>query len=141
MRRPPLRAILVLVVVGLVIGGAWYWWSGRGHEERIGAWVVLVGERDRGGMDARMIGPLAVNGGCLGVHDAAVIWPHGTKVIDDDPVILEVPGNGRVRLGDEVELGGGMIFEPSSDGPARAFSASGVRVPEACSAQGVFLAD
>jgi len=74
--------------------------------------TVLVGERSGDGMAALLPGRLAVVDGCLGVQsegDAAyvVVWPHGTEVVDEDPLTISVPDDGEHVLGDELEVGGG----------------------------------
>jgi hypothetical protein len=105
--------------------------------------TVLVGQRSGSGMDALGGGVLEVVGGCLGAGDHVVVWPHGTEVVDEDPLTIDVPGEGEgeVSLGDEISLAGGYVDE--SDGGAGTQSGpvqvGGVRVPEACVGRGVFL--
>ena len=103
--------------------------------------TVLVGQRTGSGMDAMGGGVLEVVGGCLGAGGYTIVWPHGTEVVDEDPLTIDVPGEGEVSLGDEISLGGGYVQE--SDGgastPAGPVQVGGVRVPEACVGQGVFL--
>ena len=49
---------------------------------------------------ALLVGIEAANvGGCLGVADTVVVWPHGTKVASQNPLTLEIPGKGRVSYG------------------------------------------
>jgi hypothetical protein len=36
-----------------------------------------------------------------------VIWPHGTKIATDDPLTIDVPSLGRLRVGDYVDGMGG----------------------------------
>lgn len=136
------HGLVAALLVAVVAVGGWYLLLGRGQELRTELGLVLVGERDRGGMDALFTGPLTITeGGCVGGGDATVIWPHGTEVVDEDPLVLRVPGNGLVRLGEKVEVGGGFVFEPSSDGGPRELEVGGVTVPERCTTGGVFLAD
>ena len=66
-----------------------------------------MSERVNFGMDAVLGGSLEVLGGCLGVGGVVVVWPHGTDVVDEDPVTIEIPGMGRYTVGDQVEIGGG----------------------------------
>ncbi|MBD8062423.1 hypothetical protein [Oceanitalea stevensii] len=74
--------------------------------------VALIQGMDVGGGDAAWFGTLGVNEkGCLGLagpHDevaTVVIWPAGTR-LDDDGSILDDRGRA-VRIGDELEAGGG----------------------------------
>jgi hypothetical protein len=103
--------------------------------------TVLVGQRSGSGMDALGGGVLEVVGDCLGAGGYTVVWPHGTEVVDEDPLTIDVPGEGEVTLGDEVSLPGGYVSE--SDGGARTATgpvqAGGVTVPEDCVGKGVFL--
>jgi hypothetical protein len=104
--------------------------------------TVLVGQRSGRGMDAMGGGVLEVVGGCLGAGGATVVWPHGTEVVEQDPLTIDVPGQGELSLGDEVSLGGGFVGESDgverADRPVRA--GGGVSVPEDCVGTGVFLA-
>jgi hypothetical protein len=114
--------------------------------------TVLVSARVDGGMAALLPGTVGVVGGCLGVDDVVVVWPHGTEVVDEDPLTVDVPGSGGVGLGDEVALGGGHVLEHiPDDAPAEAwvgrtfdpdkpFRTGGVTVPRPCLEHGVFLA-
>jgi hypothetical protein len=103
--------------------------------------TVLVSEFPSGGMDAQGGGRLEVLGGCLGASGSVIVWPHGTKVVGDDPLTIEVPDNGTFGLGDEVQLGGGWVLEHSSDnvepGP---YEVGGVTVPAECAEHDIFLA-
>lgn len=109
--------------------------GGEAHVLQAGEIRVLVGERTSSGSDAQLIGALTDVSGCLGVDDVAVVWPHGTEVVSQDPLAVDVPGSGRVELGDPVELGGGMVVE----GPqAEPVSVGDLVVPDACAEHGVF---
>lgn len=103
--------------------------------------TVLVGQRATSGMDALGGGTLEVVGGCLGAGGYVVVWPHGTEVVDEDPLTIDIPDAGRVALGDEVQVGGGFVLEHSSTtrspGPLQA---GGITVPAECAAYDVFLA-
>jgi hypothetical protein len=46
-------------------------------------------------------------GDCLGIGDTTVLWPHGmtTTIFDREPLTIEVPGLGRVRVGSGVDGG------------------------------------
>lgn len=79
----------------------------------VGDVTVLVGERTGESMDALLAGRLAVVDGCLGVESQesavsyVVVWPHGTEVVDGDPLTVAVPGDGDYSVGDLVQVGGG----------------------------------
>ena len=57
--------------------------------------TVLVSERGSGGMDALGGGVLEVVGGCLGASGSVIVWPHGTDVVQDDPLTIDIPDYGR----------------------------------------------
>ena len=114
---------------------------GAGEVIPAGDVTVLVSERTGGGMDALGGGRLEVVGGCLGAGGYVIVWPHGTEVVDDHPLTIEVPGHGTYDLGDEVEVGGGFVLEHSSrDRELGPFDVAGVTVPAGCAAHDVFLA-
>lgn len=104
--------------------------------------TVLVSARTGAGMDALGSGPLAVVGGCLGLGDFVVVWPPGTDVVEDDPLVVEVPEVGRVGLGDRVEVAGGFVVEhePGTPRDAGPVEVGGVTVPAPCARHAVFLA-
>lgn len=105
--------------------------------------TVLVAARTGAGMDALGSGRLSVVGGCLGLEDYVVVWPHGTDVVAEDPLRVEVPGVGTVGLGDRVQLAGGFVVEHPGDGPARdaaPLEVGGVEAPASCARHDVFLA-
>ncbi|OMQ14576.1 hypothetical protein A7K94_0215660 [Modestobacter sp. VKM Ac-2676] len=108
-----------------------------GRQATAGEVVVLVSAPQDAGMDALGGGTVEVVGNCLGADGTVVIWPHGTEVVTEDPLVVDVPEIGRVALGDVVELTGGFVFEPSS-GPAGADPDP--RVPPECTGHPVFLA-
>lgn len=99
--------------------------------------TVLVSERRGDAMDALLEGTLAVVDGCLGItgadyHDMVVVWPHGTKVVSDDPATIDIPGIGTVAVGEGVSIGGGV---DRSDG-----SVGGATVPAYCDEGEIWLA-
>jgi len=106
-----------------------------------GGVTVLVSERASSGMDAALAADLQVVGSCLGAGGAVVVWPFGTKVVDTDPLTIEIPEKGTFALGQEVNVGGGFVLEHSSSartsGP---LEVSGVTVPTDCADHDVFLA-
>lgn len=100
--------------------------------------TVLVSERTDDGMDALLEGTLVVVDGCLGIKDAdyrdtVVVWPHGTKVTNDDPSTIDLPGVGEVALGDEVSVGGGVVRSGTSVG--------GATIPAYCDDGEIWLAN
>jgi hypothetical protein len=116
--------------------------GGEGEVIATGDDVVLVSERTGDGMDAMGGGRLEVVGGCLGARGVVIVWPHGTEVIADDPLTVDIPDYGTFTVGDEVWVGGGNVVEHSSDdiepGP---YEVAGVTVPAACAKHDIFLAN
>jgi len=103
--------------------------------------TVLVSERAEAGMDALGGGTLEVVGGCLGASGSVIVWPHGTEVVQDDPLTIDIPDYGTVALGDEVQVGGGYVLEHSSDQVEPGdYSVGGVTVPAECARHDIFLA-
>lgn len=104
--------------------------------------TLLVSARTGAGMDALGSGPLSVVGGCLGLGDFVVVWPSDTDVLDDDPLVVDVPEVGRVGLGDQVEVAGGFVVEhePGTVRDAGPQEVGGVTVPASCARHDVFLA-
>jgi len=115
--------------------------GGDGQVLSAGDVTVLVSRDLDHGMGAQLAGRLEVVGGCLGVNESAVIWPHGTEVVNEDPLRIEIPTAGTFGLGDELLIGGGYVLEHTSTqmepGP---FEEGGVTVPADCAAHDIFLA-
>ncbi|XVX18617.1 hypothetical protein ACQP1U_09595 [Actinomycetota bacterium] len=136
MKAPRASVGLVAVAAVLGLGGC-----GAGKTLDAGDATVLVGQRSGTGMDALLAGRLEVVGGCVGIGDAVVIWPHGTDVVDENPLSIEVPGAGTVAIGEDIEIGGGFVLEhrgaPRQQGPQEI---AGVAVPAACAEHNVFRA-
>lgn len=132
-----IRRVLVLLVAAALVGGGAWWWSGRPSTVQAGGTTVLIGERAWAGDEANIAGDLTVVDGCLGLNDYVVVWPHGTDVVRDDPLTLDVPGRGEIGLGDEVALAGGFVHEPPYDGPRADLVVYGVAVPEPCTQHAV----
>jgi hypothetical protein len=105
MRIRPL-VVLTVIVAGSLLSGCG---GGDGGVLRTGGSVVLVGAAgDRRNIpEAVLTGPLTMAGDCLGINGATVIWPHGTKIATDDPLTIDVPSLGRLRVGDYVDGMGG----------------------------------
>lgn len=115
--------------------------GGAGEVIATGDDIVLVSERTGDGMDAMGGGRLEMVGGCLGASGAVIVWPHGTEVVSDDPLTVDIPDYGTFTVGDEVRVGGGYVVEHSSNdiepGP---YEVAGVTVPAACAKHDIFLA-
>jgi hypothetical protein len=117
--------------------------SGCGGAEAVhaGDVTVLVAARSGDSMDAGSSGALTVVGGCAGVGDSVVIWPHGTDIVDDDPLTLDVPGVGHVVLGEKFDMGGGFIYETGdTDQSPPDEIGDGVPIPEDCQGRDIWLA-
>jgi hypothetical protein len=127
-----LAGLLALAAAGLVACG--------GQVITAGEVTVLVSERTGAGMDALGGGTLGVVGGCLGADGSVIVWPHGTEVVDEDPLTIEVPGYGTFAVGDQVQVGGGYVRERSHRAERGPFDVAGVTVPSPCAAHDVFLA-
>jgi hypothetical protein len=120
--------------------------SCQGEVIHAGDTTVLVAQSSRDGMDALAGGRLAVVGGCLGAEAGetryVIVWPHGTDVVDEDPLTVDVPGADTYALGDEIRVGGGFVLEHTSTevepGPQKI---GGVPVPSRCAEYDVFLAN
>lgn len=106
-----------------------------------GGVTVLVAERTDAGMDALGGGRIELVGGCLGASGYVIVWPHGTEVIKDDPLTIDIPNNGNFTVGDDVQVGGGFVLEHSSGevepGP---YQVGGVTVPARCARHDIFVA-
>lgn len=98
---------------------------GRGEVIDSGGFQVLVGHDD--GSDRAGVGyygAVTIVGTCLGIGDAVVVWPPGTEVESDEPLVVNVPGLGQVGVGDRIE-GGADVHDPE-DPP------DGLKIPEGC---------
>ena len=80
--------------------------------------MVLVGAEGDGGNLAGVGfgGVVTLVGDCLGIDASTVIWPHGTKVVLESPLTIDVPGVGRVAVGDRIEGGGDPYGSHLPDG-------------------------
>lgn len=72
--------------------------------------AVLVAPPANSGQDAGVGGRVQVLDGCLAIGDFVALWPDGTDVLsnNDESVVIDVPGLGRVEIGDEVSGAGGF---------------------------------
>lgn len=82
--------------------------GGEGSVGKAGSTYVLVGAEHGGDTVAGVGvgGRVTVVGGCLGIDSGVVIWPYGTKVVGDSPLVIDVPGLGHVSPGDAIQGGG-----------------------------------
>ena len=134
-RRRTVRTLIALSAVPHLAA------CGGGEMISAGDVTVLVSERTGSGMDALGGGRLEVVGGCLGAGGSVIVWPHGTEVVDEDPLTIDVPGHGTYGLGDEVQIGGGFVLEHSSrDVEPGTYDVAGVTVPALCAEHDIFLA-
>lgn len=85
------------------------------------AYVVVGSDPDQGD-DALISGVVELVGDCVGIAGMVAYWPRGTEVVSTDPLVLDVPGDGRVEVGDTLSGAGGMLGE----------APSGVEVPAGC---------
>ena len=103
----------VVSALAVVLSLATFTGCGGADVVEAGDVTVLVGERSGEGMTALLQGRLAIIDGCLGLEsqdvDAVhvVVWPHGTEVVDEDPLTISIPNDGEYSVGDELEVGGG----------------------------------
>lgn len=121
-----------LLVCALVGGCA------SGQRVDVGGLTVLIAEPADSGDDALLAGKLSDVGGCLGIEGFAVVWPNGTRVSDEGPLSLTVPGQPKVGMGERIEVGGGVLFEANEQEP-KDYSIAGVSIPARCVAAGVWM--
>ena len=93
---------VVVAVVALSAGGP----LSTGVGGYIDGPLLVAGDHYRTNFDALVGGQLELDGDCLLLDGHPAIWPVGTTW-DDDAV--NVPGVGRVELGDTVVGGGGWV--------------------------------
>ncbi len=55
-------------------------------------------------------GTVQIVGACLGAGRQTIIWPHGTKILSENPLAIDVPELGRVTVGDRI-VGGGTSWQ------------------------------
>jgi hypothetical protein len=98
--------------------------------------IIAVANADQTGEDALARGTLEWGkGGCLVMNNGGathlVVFPHGTRLDDNDEVVL--PDGFRLRAGDDAELGGGIR-------PADRERAELAELPEKCVTKQVWWA-
>lgn len=86
--------------------------------------VLLTSRTERGGRDAIISGPLSLVGNCAGIGDAVAVWPKGTTVAQERPLVLDIPGLGTVKAGDELTGAGGNFDTAADEVP--------LRLPQSC---------
>lgn len=123
---------ITLVACALFAGCA------SGERVKASGLIVLIAEPADSGDDALLAGKLSDVGGCLGIASYALVWPHGTRVSDEGPFSVTVPGQPPVALGERVEVGGGVLFE-ANEQKAEDYSIAGVSIPASCVAAGVWM--
>jgi hypothetical protein len=104
MRRRTLAFLSIILIAspGLSACGG----GGDGSVLHSGDSIVLVdADSDGPTVGVGFAGSVAMVGDCLGIGHATVIWPHGTTISDRDPLTIEVPGLGQVRVGSGVDGG------------------------------------
>ena len=110
-----LRTVVVrVVVVGLILGTAWFFVRPPIVEVSVGDVVIVKHSRPSfgGGDDALVSGSLTVDDeGCLGLDGRVTVFPFWTRITSTDPVTLRVLGETKT-LGDQVEGGGGYGYGP-----------------------------
>ncbi len=132
-RSTALWVAAAVVAVGVLAG------CGRsGHAEQRDGTTILIAEASDAGDDALLSGTLRSVGGCLGIDDYVVVWPHGTKVRRGDPLTVKVPGLPWAALGEKARVGGGVLFEAGSK-KRKDHTVAGVTVPASCVAAGVWM--
>jgi len=104
--RIPAVVVLTVIVAGSLLSGCG---DRDGRVLRSGGSFVLVGAsgETRKLPHANITGRVSIVGDCLGIQGATVdgatvIWPHGTKITADDPLTIDVPSLGSLRVGDYV---------------------------------------
>lgn len=96
-----------------------------------GGTVLVNAEPGGGGMaGVGFFGRVRLVGDCLGIAHATIIWPHGTEIVSGEPLVIEVPGMGKVGVGDRVSGGGDEYVDYLPDGIEA--------IPPGCSEGSVF---
>lgn len=100
-----------VVVVGLILGVAWFFIRPPIVEVTVGGVVIVKHSRPSfGGDDALVSGRLTVDdGGCLGLDEHVTVFPFWTRITDTEPATIRIFGERR-ELGEIVEGGGGYGY-------------------------------
>jgi hypothetical protein len=126
-----LSLALLLVASTMVACGD----DGSVHGDVLGSdgGYVLVGAEDDGNNIAGVgyFGRVEVVGVCLGIDGRTIIWPHGTEILSERPLEIDVPELGPVSVGDKIEGGG-------TDWSAHRLPTGIDAVPKGCPAEDLF---
>lgn len=125
---------LIFSAVALTLYSACSLISSPSVEEGPDGMKILVAGSGEGGMDAQLVGDVAlVKGDCLGVNadgtEFLVAWKSGSVDTSESGPVIDVGGT-EYRLGDEVILTGGAVSPGSNLIPT---------VPDECSVDEVFV--
>ena len=121
------RVAHLVAIIGGVVMTVGACGAGDGSVLQSGDRVVLVASPSDGDNGLPLVGfdgPVSLAGKCLGIDGTTVLWPHGTEVVSDNPLTVQVPGLGKVRVGDR--LMGGALEVHDADLP------SGMAIPSGC---------
>lgn len=125
------RVVLSLTALGvafvMTVGFAYgvYQYSGRGQVKSFDHGLqAIVGGRVDAQLMMAVFGPVTKVGNCFGFGGDLASWPYGTEVLAGDRLKI----HGRVyRIGDQVELGGGVLELSSHD-----FDPEDLDLPDGC---------
>lgn len=105
MHRSTLASLVLFGVAFLLTGcGS----GGAGEVLHSGDAIVLVGaegDSDEAMAGVGFSGDVAMVGACIGIDDVTVIWPYGTKIATQHPLTIDVPGLGRLKVGEHADGG------------------------------------
>jgi hypothetical protein len=96
---------------------------------RAGEYHVLVSS-SAGDEDMGIDGTVQLVGDCLGIGDSVAFWPPGTEIVVEDPLTIEVPGEGEVSVGDLVHGAGGS--HATAHDPDISTVLPDIPIPDAC---------
>ena len=95
--------------------------------------AVLVAAPAYGGSDAAVAGAVTIVDGCLGINDNVAVWPSGTRVVDPEGPVIDVPNLGTITIGDHIDGAGGYM-------PAKDFDdVWSPSVPDSCIGAGLVV--
>jgi len=126
-----------MIVAGTLLSGCG---DQDGRVLRSGGSFVLVGAYGETPRlpHATITGTVSIVGDCLGINGSAVdgatvIWPHGTKITAEDPLTIDVPGLGSLRIGDPVDGSGDQFVNHRPGQVYLDYLPKGIdRVPTGC---------
>ena len=105
---PRVAARMLLVGAALLGASGCSGESGDAGVIKSGDSFVLVAPKGYGDnmVAVGLFGVVGPVGNCLGIEGATVFWPHGTKVVSEEPLVIDVPKLGEIQQGDRVSGGG-----------------------------------